>query len=104
MGRLEFVSIPGVQVGSVPTADELTGEVGVLVDTLQEALASEVAQYFEVVVGSGSIWLASVQRVELRHDQSGVGSVLVQISAERRAVRLVVAVGACQARPSALRT
>jgi hypothetical protein len=74
--------------------DGLTCEVRVLLDRLEEALASEVAQYFEVVIGSGSVWLAGIQRFELRHDQPGVRAVLVQISPQWRAVGLVVAVRA----------
>jgi hypothetical protein len=91
MGCLAVVSIG---IASRYTQGKLTNEFRVLVDGLQISLSTEVAQYFEVVVGSGSIWLSIVQRSELREDDVRVATVLVQITSQWGAVRLVVSVGA----------
>jgi hypothetical protein len=91
MGCLVIISIGRT---SRCTRGKLTNEFRVLVDGLQISLSTEVAQYFEVVVGSGSIWLSIVQRSELREDDVRVATVLVQITSQWGAVRLVVSVGA----------
>ncbi|KAI7555165.1 Cloroperoxidase [Hortaea werneckii] len=75
----------------------LTRVVWVLLDGLVVALLTEVAQDLQVVVGCSSVGLTVVQAVELVLDELLVGTVLVQVRLQRRAIGLVVVVRATDA-------
>merc|ERR1719487_1269016 len=85
------------RLGDLNTSEGKVRVVRVLLDRLVVALLTEVAQDLQVVVGCSSVGLTVVQAVELVLDELLVGTVLVQVRLQRRAVGLVVVVGATDA-------
>lgn len=56
-------------------------EVGVFFDTFGESDGAELSEDVDVVVGRVVVGLQTVEFLELRYDEVGVGAVLVQVSA-----------------------
>ena len=68
----------------------LTSKVRVLSNRLLITVSAEVAKNFQVVVRILSSSLTEVQILELREDELGVATVLVQVGSAGRRIGLVV--------------